>query len=197
MQGARLVLVLLAIAVAVALAWHWLGGNETPAPSPQTTDGDGKPELLEGRGPALETGERPETRPAPGAQPDGSFVVRGSAYYGWKKPAAGQVVEAKAYEGYDAKGTLALEATLTADEDGRIAWSIARPTKPMYLTFAAKGTNAKDSCRALPDAPAPTSVSLYIYSNDATVKGRVTDMDGRPIDGAIVIPGFRRPLVFL
>ena len=177
-----------AAAVLALLLWApWSDREPTPgAASGPWTDPAARDPLL--RGTARDgSGDRKAGTTA-------AYVVRGQAYGGGGTPAADTRVIARAYEGVVKGKTPILETELVADVEGFLAWEMPRPTGALFLTFAAQGTSATDACLALPDTDAPT-LSLFVYHRDAQVKGVVTDIDGRPIDGAQVISGYQEPPV--
>lgn len=190
---ARFAAIVVALAVVALLAFGLHPGDVDPAIDGQAADDRGSPSLLEGAGPGLEGSARADGTKQTPADADGAWVVRGQVFLGWNTPAPEQRVTARAFAGYVASGTPILEAVLISDQDGRIAWALSPPRRPMRLVFSVQKGRTEKDCLALPDAPPPTSVTLYIRTHDARVVGRVTDMEGRPVEGAEVIYHYRAP----
>jgi RNA polymerase sigma-70 factor (ECF subfamily) len=135
--------------------------------------------------------EQPRRTVAPSAASTGTgdWVVRGVAADQAGEPLPGFDVTGRLHAGYDENAPVIREARLTTGADGRFAWRLAAPERSVTVAVDAAddGVLAYGSEQlVIHGDAAPESLRVRVYPLDVDLTGRVVDIGGDPIAGALV-----------
>jgi len=127
----------------------------------------------------------PESRSEP------TWVVRGRTMAGGDQPFPGARVEAKLFAGPEPTGEPVEVASLVSGERGEFVWPVKPPDGMSTLRLRARAEQARPAERTIlvNRGSEPPRVTLRLRRLSATVRGSVTDGDGKPLGNARIIGG--------
>ena len=194
--------VAVALTLLIATGWWWTVRESAQATTPgaaelseavaRPTAAGANAESNEAVGVLLEA-TRPElgvaTRTA--ASPQRDWQIRGRATRG----ATGDAYPAArlrihVLSGYDGPGESLCDELVQADEQGRFAIALARPEGGVRISAGSALESVLFALRSLRTvrggAPAPEDLDVQLYPLDLTLRGRVVDREGAPIEAAML-----------
>ncbi|MSR62072.1 MAG: carboxypeptidase regulatory-like domain-containing protein [Planctomycetes bacterium] len=177
------------------LAFAWLAARQAPGEPGGAILGLASPvagstvQPLEPRAPAApqEDANSGSSSARTGTDP---WTVRGRVWRGFGlAPLPAVRLVGRVYAGGKARGTPLFSSSFQADEHGEFAF--APPVPQGLFTVEVRGdtpgyTGRASSAWYLPGDPAPADWSLFLYSEDVSVRGLVRDETGAPVADAFV-----------
>ncbi|MBI5433595.1 MAG: sigma-70 family RNA polymerase sigma factor [Planctomycetes bacterium] len=141
------------------------------------------------RAPEDDIATRADARAAAGTDRE-SWRVSGSALLGRKTPMPHETVKLTIRRGYGDDGEVLVERELVTNDVGVFELALERPT--CGVTVHASGRSPdfavfSDRRWCPPGESAPTGLAVAFYPRDATIRGRVVELDGTPIHRARVV----------
>ncbi|MCC6407018.1 MAG: sigma-70 family RNA polymerase sigma factor [Planctomycetes bacterium] len=118
------------------------------------------------------------------------WTISGSALLGRKVPMPHETVKLTLRRGYGDDGEVLVERELVTNDVGVFELPLDPPT--CGVTVRVSGRNPdfavfSDRRWCTPGESAPTGLAVGFYPLDATIRGRVVELDGTPIRGARVV----------
>jgi len=194
--------VAVALTLLIATGWWWTVRESAQATTPgaaELSEAVARPTAAGADAESNEAvGVLPEaTRPELGvatrtaASPQRDWQIRGRATRGGTGdayPAARLRIHV--LSGYDGPGESLCDEIVQADEQGRFAIALARPEGGVRISAGSAMESVLFALRSMRTvrggAPAPEDLDVQLYPLDLTLRGRVVDREGAPIEAAML-----------
>lgn len=117
------------------------------------------------------------------------WIVRGHVVRGDYSTYAGAPLALRLHAGLEVTRAPFVEVELEADERGRFAWKCDPPSQAVVVEVVPRLEDhfvRAATCVVFPGDPPPDDLAPWACSLEGRVEGRVVDVDGRPVPGAVV-----------